>query len=158
MTMPAHKPGKSKQDYATPREFIAAVERRFGPLAWDLAAHEGNHATVPWFGPGSPWARDSLIQPWHGLQGNLWLNPPFADIEPWARKCDHESIFGARILFLVPASVGSEWYRKWVHDRALVLFLSPRLVFDGKSPYPKDCLLAAYGYRGYGYECWRWDR
>ena len=153
---PAQKPGKSKQDYATPREFIAAVERRFGPLAWDLAAHEGNHVTTDWFGPGAT-CDDSRVYPWHAIQGNLWLNPPFADIEPWAEKCAIESAMGARIMLLVPASVGSEWYRKWVHGRALVLFLSPRLSFDGKAPYPKDCLLAAYGdYDGRGCECWRW--
>jgi len=36
--VPAQKPGRSKQDYATPREFLDAVEQKFGPIGWDLAA------------------------------------------------------------------------------------------------------------------------
>lgn len=32
----------SKQDYATPDDFIRAVEARFGPIQFDLAAHSGN--------------------------------------------------------------------------------------------------------------------
>lgn len=42
MGMPAQKPGKSKQDYGTPKDFIDAVAARFGPLVVDLAAHAGN--------------------------------------------------------------------------------------------------------------------
>ena len=32
----------NKQDYATPADFMAAVTARFGPIAFDLAAHAGN--------------------------------------------------------------------------------------------------------------------
>ena len=38
MTMPAQKPGRSKQNYGTPDAFIKAVEDRYGPLMFDLAA------------------------------------------------------------------------------------------------------------------------
>lgn len=33
---------ESKQDYATPDDFIKAVESRFGPIQFDLAAHASN--------------------------------------------------------------------------------------------------------------------
>jgi hypothetical protein len=89
----------------------------------------------------------------------LWLNPPFDPISPWAIKCavsaPIRSSMSRKILFLVPASVGSEWYAQHVHENALVLLLRPRLSFDGKNPYPKDCLLAVYGERP-GVECWKW--
>lgn len=41
-TMPAQKPGRSKQDYSTPAAFISAVKSQFqtGPFAYDLAADE----------------------------------------------------------------------------------------------------------------------
>lgn len=41
----------SKQDYATPADFIAAVERRFGTIQFDLAAHRGNHQHERYFAP-----------------------------------------------------------------------------------------------------------
>ena len=48
--MPAQKPGSSKQDYSTPRAFLDAVEKRFGRIKWDLAAHERNHVCDLWLG------------------------------------------------------------------------------------------------------------
>ena len=42
MSVPIQKPGRSRQDYGTPPEFLAAVVARFGPLAFDLAASRDN--------------------------------------------------------------------------------------------------------------------
>jgi len=154
MSTPTQKPGRSKQDYATPRAFIDAVVRRFGPLAVDLAATRENVVTPYYYSA----ADNSLLQDWTILRGNLWLNPPFADIGPWARKCaesrDPDCV--RRILLLVPASVGSEWFAQWVHRHALVIGIRPRLSFDGINPYPKDCILCVYGETP-GFDTWRWD-
>lgn len=135
---------------------MAAVVARFGRPHFDLAAQYDNAKASDWYDPEN----DSLKQAWHQLpylpSGLLWLNPPFSNIAPWAAKCAEESAKGARILFLVPASVGSNWYAQHVHGKALVLFLNGRLKFVGaKDPYPKDCLLAVYGEQP-GFEVWKW--
>jgi phage N-6-adenine-methyltransferase len=155
--MPEQKPGRSKQDYSTDPAFIAAVVKRFGKLDFDLAAHDdGSNAQASrWFGPST----DSLKQDWSKLRGTLWLNPPFGRIEPWAKKCAETKLLFARILFLVPAAVGSNWYAKCVHEKALVFFLNGRLCFDGKNGYPKDCLLSLYDgpcRTPKSPEVWRW--
>lgn len=41
----------SKQDYATPLELIAAVEKRFGKVVFDLAAHSENTKHERYFAP-----------------------------------------------------------------------------------------------------------
>ena len=41
----------NKQDYATPADFMAAVMKRFGPIAFDLAAHAGNTKSPNYFAP-----------------------------------------------------------------------------------------------------------
>jgi hypothetical protein len=97
---------------------------------------------------------NSLSQDWSQLVGNLWLNPPFGSIAPWAKKC-RTIKFSAIIFFLTPASVGSNWFAENVHEKARVFFLSPRICFDGKNPYPKDLMLSMFG-GPIGYECWRW--
>ena len=140
--MPQQKPGRSKQDYGTPPEFIKAVENTFGPLHWDLAATAENYKVRRFITPEN----NSLAQDWDVLEGQLWLNPPFADIAPWVEKAsklksrpiDHDC------LILVPASVGSEWFAKHVWGAAYVYLLRGRLSFDGKNPYPKDCMLLRY--------------
>lgn len=154
--MPTQKPGKSRQDYQTPDEFMAEAQSRFGPMVVDLAADEHNAQASRFITE----AEDSLKQDWLRLgPGNLWLNPPYSNIEPWAQKCaDHaDTYYSQRIFLLVPASVGSNWYMKYVHNKAYVLALNPRLIFKGcKTPYPKDCILAIYGEELKGFDVWRW--
>lgn len=153
---------RSVQSYATPADFRAAVVKRFGIPGFDLAADENNHFGPRWFSIDA--GDDSLLQKWHAIDCHLfWLNPPFGDIEPWAKKCFEESILGCHILFLTPASVGSVWFSRYVHDTATsVYFLSPRLCFDGKAPYPKDCILTEFGgpklMTDTRYVCWRWKQ
>lgn len=153
--MPPQKPGRSKQDYPTPDDFFGAVEGRFGPMEWDLAANEGNSKCGKCF-LGEE--QNSLLCRWSALAHgkNFWLNPPYGYIEPWARKCALESERGARIFMLVPASVGSGWYMDYVEPYAYVFGLNPRLCFDGKASYPKDCVLCCYVNGFTGFKTWKW--
>lgn len=148
--------GKSKQDYATPLALIEAFEKRFGRLSLDLAAHADNTQCALYLNE----ADDSLSLDWcgirHGLQlaGWFWLNPPFGDIAPWARKCAEEQ---CKIAFLVPASVGANWWRDYVHKKATVYFLNGRVSFDGQNGFPKDCALCLYEQGlSTGYHVWSW--
>lgn len=162
-TMPKQKPGNSKQDFGTPWEFIEAVEERFGKLSYDLAASKKNTKAPAFLTQQA----DSLSIDWHTLtNGWMWLNPPFAHIDPWARKCAREKRKGARIIFLTPASVGSNWFAKHVHGKALVIPVSPRLTFEGQppnpktgkvDPYPKDCMISVFAKDiPPGFQLWRW--
>lgn len=174
MTMPKQKPGKSKQDYGTPADFLGAIQERFGFIDVDLAAHADNKKASRYLGPGSELGEDSLAIPWEVIMptiGATWfLNPPFGKITPWARKCAEITpalrTWSARLLFLVPAAVGSNWFAKYVHGTALVLVTSPRLQFDGcpinpetgkVDGYIKDCMLCVFGETP-GFETWRWKK
>jgi hypothetical protein len=165
---PTQKPGKSRQDYRTPPEFLRAVAREFHVAVWgyDLAATAENRvnlemASVTYhLGPGSKIAENALAVDWSQLPGqdfcDMFLNPPFADIEPWVSKCAR-TVRRGRIFMLVPAAVGSNWYALHVHARAHVIAISPRLTFQGESaPYPKDIVLLEWsGVKG-GFSTWRW--
>jgi DNA (cytosine-5)-methyltransferase 1 len=159
-TGPTVKRHKSKQDYGTPWELIWACEGRFGPIMWDLAASPENTKGPAFYDEEF----DSLKQRWHEHRGVLWLNPPFANIEPWAEKCAFESRSDlgherARILFLTPASVGANWFRDHVHGKAFVVGLNGRITFEGTSdPYPKDCILSAFGFGPPGFDVWDWRK
>jgi hypothetical protein len=154
----------SEQVVGTPRELLTAVEARFGALEFDLAATAHN-CVVPrymgdltrFYGPGSARAEDALAEEWEDRDGNLWLNPPFAKIKPWARKCA-ETPAGPttrRILFLVPLATAN-WACDYVHGKALVLALVPRVKFVGhKTAFPKDLMIAVYGAPP-GFEVWQW--
>ncbi|HEY3494775.1 MAG TPA: DNA N-6-adenine-methyltransferase [Polyangiaceae bacterium] len=158
---------KTKQDWRTPPEFIDAIVKRFGRPTFDLAATAGEQiAGVKYhFTP----EQDSLRQSWaslrtpsedEGFASVAFLNPPFANIAPWAQKLTDECRWIKRwTLMLVPASIGTEWYAKHIHGKALVLGLSPRMTFIGAdAPYPKDLMLVCVGFGAVGFDTWRWDR
>jgi phage N-6-adenine-methyltransferase len=160
--MPMQQPHRSKQDYATPLVFLKAVRQRLAidAFAVDFAA-DATNATAPRF---LGVAQDALTTPhWErllepGAWG--WLNPPYTNISPWARKCRDTKDAGGQVAFLVPASVGANWYRDDVEGHALVLYLNGRLAFMPDKPtslYPKDCLLALYSpVLAPGSEVWDW--
>ena len=166
MTTPIQKPGHSKQDYRTPVVFLDAVKRllNIDEFVMDLAANATNTAASGWYGE----RENALAEDWNWLHehdGWAWLNPPYADIKPWVEKA---SLSRANIAMLIPASVGANWWKTWVHRRARVLFLNGRLAFMPDKPtwlYPKDCALLLYGPRAAtyrelapqeDYDIWTW--
>jgi hypothetical protein len=157
--MPEQKPGRSVQEVGTPTEFLLAVEDKLGrDIGWDLAADANNHVVAKWFGPGSPVGEDSFRTTWHLIDRLLWLNPPYANIGDWAKKCAQEGSLGAHVAMLIPAAIGTNYFREWVYPYARVYALSPRLTFVGHTQsYPKDLILCEYGPNvSPGFECWRW--
>jgi hypothetical protein len=159
-----------KQTYGTPPAFLNAVWARFGAVGWDLAATYENSVATDFISP----ERNSLETPWPIYRSprhpnepvQMWLNPPFADIAPWAKKCAEwvtgMAVPGSRIFMLVPAAVGTNWWRDYVSGKARVIAVSPRLTFVGcKDPFPKDCALCVYEVswpeQPRIVEPWRWD-
>jgi phage N-6-adenine-methyltransferase len=154
ITGPTIARGQSKQDYATPPDFMAAVSRKFGPLTWDLAASKDN-TKAPYYYTE---ADNSLSKNWNDTWGTCWLNPPFSNITPWAKHCSIYGSYGRQILFLVPASVGSNWFRDYVFHSAMIYFLNGRIKFIGCTDhYPKDCMLCHYGVTP-GIRIWSWQQ
>lgn len=156
--MPEQKPGRSRQDYGTPKELLTAVQRRLkvNHFTVDLAASHENTVCELYFTEEC----NSLAQNWlvASRGGWAWLNPPFADLAPWVTKAAVESATGAHIAMLVPSSVGSNWWKKWVEPFAYVAHLTGRLTFVGETtPYPKDCSLLFYQPGWFvGSTCWDW--
>ena len=172
--MPKQKPGSSKQGYETPPEFIKAVERRFGKIHVDLAATDrscsrGCHFISPEqdsLSDAVDWMDWGLIDISDKRHRCAWLNPPFADLEPWMMKAlaysneaREKKLWAMPLVMLTPASIGTNWFANVVHGNALVLGLSPRITFVGETQgYPKDLMLTVWNCGVRGFDCWRWDR
>lgn len=154
-SMPVQKPGRSEQAVCTPIVFLQAVKLRLGIDAFtcDLAASRENTVATKFYSKRV----NSLEQPWN-LGGYNWLNPEYKDITPWVKKAWDESRHCAQTAVLVPASVGANWFRDYVHQKADVLFLNGRLTFIGHTqPYPKDLVLLLYSRKNFfSYDVWTW--
>lgn len=142
----------TRQDYGTPWPFIHAIEKRFGPIAFDLAASHENTKAPRYFTE----AEDSLAQDWTKLEGLLFLNPPFKVLDPWAKKCAESASIRTRIILLTPASIATDWWWKWVRPHAVVYAIQ-RITFEGETAgYPKDLQIAVFGMGATGLGRWRW--
>jgi hypothetical protein len=156
----------SDQAIETPPDFLSAVVKRFGPLAFDLAADRSNAKALRYYGVGGEQSNALATEsPWGSVvgmpRGNRWLNPPFGHMLPWVEKAARtvrEGQFspGDRVLLLAPAAVGANWYLDWAMPFARTVLLRGRVQFVGQEhPYPKDLTLLLYG-DAPGTEVWDW--
>lgn len=154
------RPGRGKQDYGTPVELLCAV--RFGlaikTFYWDLAASHDNAVSTRYFT-----AEDDALHAkyqWNTPPGEWnWCNPPFGIGRKFVQKAYETRMTGSHAL-LVPAAVGANWWRDWVHKKAMVYFLNGRLTFVGETaPYKKDCAILLYSNSNVrGYAVWEWRK
>jgi hypothetical protein len=138
----------TRQDYATPPELIACIEKRFGKIMIDLAAHEGNHVCPLWIGPGG--IRDDLKTlteadindiraslPSSNIRWIAWLNPPFSDIPAMISASLRLDI---PMVINVPDGLETEWYEEvgLISDGYVI---KPRVKYVGmEQGYPKNVL------------------
>src|SRR5687768_1762099 len=129
LTGPTVNRFNSEQVVSTPWEFIRAVEAKFGPIAYDLAATNENRKAPKWITP----EQDTFKQNWAELlNGGLgWLNPEFDPMVVSVEKCALEQQRGAEFLTLSPASVSTNWFWDYVQPYATVITLTPRIAFVG---------------------------
>lgn len=138
---------KEETTYGTPLWLVKAIEEDFQlNFTFDLAADEAScvlrNSDSAWDYKYYDIHDNSLEQDWNNLTGDLWLNPPFANIKAWAAKC--ETYQNGTICMLVPASLGSSWFRNHCRGRP-VYILDTRIMFDGHTdPYPKDLMLVFF--------------
>ena len=184
MAEPRHNKGQSKQNYRTPTNFLDAVRAKFGikQFSIDLAAEPDNAVCPDYYTKEMDTLSDAC--PWNSFGGWNWLNPEYANIGPYVEKAYRETLieeYESKNLLLLPAGVGSNWWRDWVHGKCKVHLLNGRLCFihdwehtidpaslkPGRGParfytsppiYPKDCVLLQYqpGCWVNDYQVWTW--
>jgi phage N-6-adenine-methyltransferase len=160
--MPVQNRHRSIQTYETPKDLLDAIKMQWEIEAFDVDLAAQDAASSKGLEFISP-EQDSLATPWP-FGADLWLNPPFKNITPWVRKAaewhrDPGQFYGGLLLMLLPAAVGSNWYRDHVEPHARVHVLNPRITYVGHTdPYPKDCMLIelGVGVELPSFQTWRW--
>ena len=77
--MPRNIQNPGGDDQYTPPWIFEALNIQFD---LDVCAPEGG---IPWIPATNHYSikDDALTQPWYG---NVWMNPPYSKIDPWARR------------------------------------------------------------------------
>ena len=152
----------SKQNFRTPQWLQNRLELKTFDV--DAAADKTNHVCHLWYGPGGI-RENALTETWaHPLQSDRWIfcNPPYMGEERackpdckkrvckrrgfclaedypgiggWLHRGMEAAANGDRVLFLLPANVGTRWFEDY-SKFANVTFITPRVAFCSEGGTP----------------------
>lgn len=160
----------SEQAYRSPPELLAAVERKFGKITFDLACTSEDCVVEEGFCIDQ--GHDSLVESWNAIgEGIGWLNPMWKDAGKYARRA-RAFMPSRRILLNCQLAPDTTWYRDYVHPYARVFALIPRVPYlkpDGAPAFVdkrgkplginRPVMVAAYGFGlEPGLEMWEWRK
>lgn len=108
------------QAWRTPDPLFAGLNAELGPFDLDAAADAENCKILQYFDE----AANALAPETRWQATNVWLNPPYADIGPWVLKAEAEvaAEHCQRVVMLVPAAVGVEWFTRAFQRHEVQLF------------------------------------
>ena len=100
--------------------------------------------------------QDALTADHVWREEELFINPPFSDIEPWVKKAD--SVQGRKIVLLLPARTDSKWFQEYGRN-AEIVFIKGRVNYvdinsTKKSSASFGSMLMIFG-GGTGIDFWR---
>lgn len=127
----------------TPIEIIEGAERCLGHISTDPCWHPRSNVRdydTRYDGGGRGCG---LSLPWFG---HLWLNPPYSDPLPWARRYATHAMEGHRCLALVKLDCSTGWWRQMTvpaWGRLAVGLVRERVRFEGAHAMGKPAPFAS---------------
>lgn len=116
---------KLGDEYGTPLELYEELNKRFY-FSLDPCTTRDNPLETPnWVSKEG----DGLIGSW--AEGPVFMNPPYSNPLPWAKKAYEESLKGVLVVGLMRHDPSTKWWNKWVKDKALVIPVPYRIKFVG---------------------------
>lgn len=134
----------NKEDWETPQDFYDKLNKKFN-FEWDLAANAHNSKCRHYFDENS----DSLSQNWGGLNGNLFLNPPYGrNLKLWVKKAANTDLKGGqKLVMLIPSRTDTSYWHDYIFNHAEIKFLRGRLKFEvggvsgDSAPFPSALVI-----------------
>lgn len=127
----------ASDNWATPPEFFASIEKEFGKFDLDVCASASNAKCKVYFTEKD----DGLRQRW---SGKIWMNPPYGrTIGKWMKKAYDSARSGAFVVCLIPARTDTSWWHEYA-ARGTVRFIRGRLKFGGhknSAPFPSALVI-----------------
>lgn len=133
-----HRKSDGHDEYSTPPGVWRPLARAVG--GFDVDPASGAEST-PIAETRYTIEDNGLAQPW---EGDVWLNPPFADKpsvgdgkrEDWLKKARNEANRETvrTVTMLLPVDVSTDWFHTHVVEASVICFLDHRPEFEGHSP------------------------
>lgn len=134
------KDGDYTDVWITPIETFELINNEFN-FDLDAATESNNPLNTPKFFTEKD---DSLTKKW---DGNVWLNPPYSNIDVWVLKAYNEwkRDMNRFIVMLIPARTDTKYFHDYIAPYAEVRFFKGRLKFSDKGSAPFPSMLVIFG-------------
>ena len=119
-------------NWETPHELFSALDSQFH-FTLDPCADPSNAKCSYYFTKNE----DGLSYTWK--YDRVFMNPPYGrKIKKWVKKAYSESLKGAFVVGLLPASTDTNWFHDYILGKATVKFLRGRIHFSNadRAPFP----------------------
>ncbi|WP_047999395.1 DNA N-6-adenine-methyltransferase [Lactiplantibacillus herbarum] len=134
----------NKEDWETPQRFFNKLDSQYH-FGWDLAASDNNAKCNDYFTIKD----NALEQNWGGLEGNLFLNPPYGrQLKLWVRKAAETRLrTGQSLVMLIPSRTDTSYWHDYIFPSADIEFLRGRLKFEvngissAPAPFPSAIVI-----------------
>ena len=132
---------KAQDEWRTPRWLFDRCVERFGTFNLDAAASDENHLCDAWFTEKD----NALEKDWFG---NVWCNPPYSMLRPFANKAVTEIRLGhcESVTFLIPARTDTRAFQWLARFAGEIVFLAGRVKFEPgthSAPFPSVIVVIA---------------
>lgn len=124
-----------KEDWGTPQELFDYLNDEFH-FTLDVCANSENAKCRRFYSKED----DGLRQEWNGV---CWCNPPYGrNVGKWVEKA-YKS--GCTTVMLLPARTDTQWFHKYIYNKAEIRFLCGRLKFgDSKNSAPFPSMIVIF--------------
>jgi hypothetical protein len=86
----------------------------------------------------------SLKRSWGPLKRTAFVNPPYAFLEEWMKRCAREAAAGRQVVGFWPARTHRKWWWKLLRG-AEIVFLNYRVIFEGhKNAFPQPMVMVTW--------------
>ena len=127
-------------EWSSPRELVEPLDEAIG--GFDLDPCSGAEQ--------SPFAEETYTEEDDGLAqdwfGDVWVNPPYSEMEAWTNKAVKESQNAESIYYLCKGDSSTEWWQSAAKDCSLIVAIDHRLQFgDGENSAPFASHIMVFG-------------
>eukprot|EP00732_Lithocolla_globosa_P000828 Lithocolla_globosa_v1_NODE_317_length_4525_cov_21.771812.p2 type:complete len:139 gc:universal NODE_317_length_4525_cov_21.771812:4431-4015(-) len=105
---------KITNHYQTPPDLYKRLDSEF----------HFNHDPCPLHGEE---VKCGLLSSWNNL--NSFVNPPYSNVESWAKKCVEEQKNGNLSVMLIPSRTSTNYFHKYILPNAELRFIKGRISF-----------------------------
>lgn len=130
-------PDSVRDKWATPKEVIDWLTKRYGAYDLDAAASKDNAVCEHFYTE-----EINCLKRWFGTKKHVWLNPPYSNPDPFVKKAIEQMEHDNQIDVLLPGDNSTAWFTEAQRHAAEIIWIIGDLYEEDGREYCRSGRLA----------------